>query len=266
MRSARSILSFIPRAVGKAVGMTRATAAGFAFAHRWKRTDAVPPATKPAADNPLRMFFEARHTGRGIWKWEHYFDIYHRHFAKFVGRDVQFVEIGIYSGGSLEMWKSYLGPQARIHGVDVEEATRVYDDGDTRVHIGDQADRAFWTQFRQDVPQLDIVVDDGGHTPEQQIVTLEELLPHLRPGGVFLCEDADGVHNAFIAYVAGLVNHLNTVDHKPGDLLATTPTAFQAAIYAVHFYPYVVVIERTDAPIQLFSAPKHGTEWQPFLK
>ncbi|MEO8336555.1 MAG: class I SAM-dependent methyltransferase [bacterium] len=265
MRSPRSILTFIPRAIGKAVSMTRAQAAGYAFARRWTRS--APSATPvTSVDNPLRAFFESRTTGRGIWKWEHYFDIYHRHFAKFVGREVTLVEIGIYSGGSLEMWKSYLGPQAHIHGVDVEAATRVYDDGDTRVHIGDQADRFFWQDFRRDVPLLDIVVDDGGHTPEQQIVTLEELLPHLRPGGVFLCEDTDGVHNEFIAYVSGLVNHFNTVDHKSGALLATTPTAFQRDIYAVHFYPYVVVIERTDGPVERLSAPKHGTEWQPFLK
>ncbi|MEO5816203.1 MAG: class I SAM-dependent methyltransferase [Gemmatimonadaceae bacterium] len=266
MRSARSILTFIPRALGKVAGMSRATAAGFAFARRWTRVDAAPTVRVERVENPLRAFFDARTTGRGIWKWEHYFDIYHRHFAKFVGRDVSLVEIGIYSGGSLEMWKDYLGPTATIHGVDVEEACRVYDDGQTRVHIGDQADRVFWQRFRKDVPQLDIVVDDGGHTPEQQIVTLEELLPHLKPGGVFLCEDADGVHNEFIAYVAGLVNHLNTVDHRTGTLLATTPTPFQKAIYAVHFYPYVVVIERTDVPVELFSAPKHGTKWQPFLK
>ena len=37
----------------------------------------------------------------------------------------------------------------------------------------------------------------AGHTPEQQIVTLEEMLPHLRPGGVYLCEDVHGIHHDF---------------------------------------------------------------------
>jgi hypothetical protein len=263
--SAFSKLTFIPRAARKVVRLTRATVAGHAFARRWKRVDVEPSVRGESTENALRTFFEARTTGRGIWKWEHYFDIYDRHFAKFVGRDVHLVEIGVYSGGSLDMWKSYLGERATIHGVDIEEACRVYDDGKTHIHIGDQADRAFWRQFRKDVPQLDIVVDDGGHEPTQQIVTLEELLPHLRPGGVFLCEDSDGVHNAFIAYVTSLVKHLNAVELRPGALLATTPTAFQRAIYAVHFYPYVVVIERTNVSVEQFSAPKHGTEWQPFL-
>jgi hypothetical protein len=241
-------------------------AAGYAFARRWRRADGPTLGLSDIpADNPLRAFFEARTTGRGVWKWEHYFDIYHRHFARFVGRDVQLVEIGVYGGGSLDMWKSYLGPQAKIHGVDIEASCRAYDDGDTRVHIGDQADRTFWQTFRESVPQLDIVIDDGGHTPLQQIVTLEELLPHLRPGGVFLCEDAHGIHHEFIAYVAGMVNSFNAADWLPGAVLTTKPTDFQRAIYAVHFYPWVVVIERTDAPVEQFSAPKHGTEWQPPL-
>jgi hypothetical protein len=59
--------------------------------------------------NPLRRFFEAHKRGHGIWKWNHYFEIYHRHFSKFRGREVHILEIGIYSGGSLEMWKDYFG-------------------------------------------------------------------------------------------------------------------------------------------------------------
>src|SRR5690242_2489204 len=95
-------------------------------------------------DNPLRAFFNARTEGHGIWKWDHYFDAYHRHFARFRGTEVHILEIGIYSGGSLEMWRNYFGPRCHVYGVDVEEACRRYEDAQTTVFIGDQADRAFW--------------------------------------------------------------------------------------------------------------------------
>src|SRR4051812_44526614 len=62
-----------------------------------------PAGADASMPNPLRAFFDARREGPGIWKWTHYFDIYHRHFARFVGREVHVLEIGIYSGGSLEM-------------------------------------------------------------------------------------------------------------------------------------------------------------------
>ncbi len=62
---------------------------------------------------------------------------------------------------------------------------------------------------RKTVPLVDIVIDDGGHLPEQQLVTLEELLPHVRPGGVYFCEDIHYNFNDFAAYVQGLSDNLN---------------------------------------------------------
>src|SRR5437016_1539396 len=62
--------------------------------------------------NALRTFFNNYEEGPGIWKWDHYFDIYDRHFAKFRGHDSYLLEIGVYSGGSLKMWRDYLGPKA----------------------------------------------------------------------------------------------------------------------------------------------------------
>lgn len=240
-----------------------AIVAGSTFARRWmERQDAS--GSSASAPNPLREFFESRTTGAGVWKWRHYFDIYHRHLAKFVGRDAHLLEIGIYSGGSLEMWRAYLGERCTIHGVDIAPECRVYERENVHISIGDQEDRAFWGRFRHATPLLDIVIDDGGHTPEQQIVTLEELLPHLRPGGVFLCEDVHGAHNRFASYASGLVGQLNRSEARAGEELAATPTPFQRAVYSIHFYPYVVVIERTDVPPAEFIAPKHGTEWQPF--
>src|SRR5690242_10419553 len=38
--------------------------------------------------NPLREFFDSRKQGPGIWKWNHYFDIYDRHFRRFRGQEV----------------------------------------------------------------------------------------------------------------------------------------------------------------------------------
>jgi SAM-dependent methyltransferase len=163
-------------------------------------TQASPPLDRDS--NPLRDFFEARQQGRGIWKWRHYFDIYHRHLQRFRGSSVALLEIGVYSGGSLDMWRDYFGPQAQIYGVDIEPACRAYESENVKIFIGDQSDRAFWRAFRERVQTLDIVIDDGGHLAEQQIVSLEELLSFLRPGGVYICEDIHRAHNAFMCISA----------------------------------------------------------------
>ena len=193
----------------------------------------------------------------------HYFDIYQRHFSKFVGKDVHVLEIGVYSGGSLEMWRDYFGPRSHIYGVDIENACKSYENEYTKIFIGDQADCKFWESFKKSVPMLDILIDDGGHQTEQQMVTLEEMLPHLRPGGVYLCEDIHGINNDFPGFMQGIIHNLNANERSksgPG----FSPIKFQEWIHSIHFYPYVTILEKSGKPLENLIAPKHGTEWQPY--
>jgi hypothetical protein len=216
--------------------------------------------------NPLKQYFDANNEGPGIWKWEHYFDIYHRHFQRFVGKDVNVLEIGIYSGGSLRMWKEYFGPGCRVFGVDIEPACKVYQDDGIDVLIGDQSDRQFWRRARSCLPPIDILIDDGGHQSDQQIITLEEMLPYMSPGSVYLCEDIHRSHNRFAAYINGLSNELNAY-HKIGaqGSLSSHNSRFQMDVHSIHIYPFAVVIEKAQQPVEKLVSPRHGTEWQPFL-
>lgn len=216
--------------------------------------------------NPLREHFDNITEGPGVWKWSHYFSIYHNHMEKFVGKKVTLAEIGVYSGGSMKMWRAYLGDQCHIHGVDIAEECRVYESENASIHIGDQEDRQFWSSFQAKIGTdgIDVLIDDGGHTPEQQIVTLEEMLPYLNLGGVYICEDITGTNHSFRAYVNALVNDMNSAARD--DSSGVRPTPLQQMIHSVHFYPYVVVIERhLNQPERLMTL-KHGTEWQPFLQ
>jgi Methyltransferase domain len=174
------------------------------------------------------------------------------------------LEIGIGGGGSMDMWRHYLGSRCELYGVDTDPECLKFDD--LTVFIGDQADRSFWARFRDVTPHFDIIIDDGGHTPEQQRVTLEELLPRLRQGGVYICEDVHGDRNAFLGYIYGLFRELFAFDLEwnEGDnerQHVSTATPLQSSISSIHLYPYVVVIERAEAPPTEFVAAKHGTEW-----
>ena len=263
----RVIAKVVSRTV-QAAARTKAAASGRAYAQAWRRDPAPVAAVseEPDSTNRLGAFFDERTAGRGIVKWRHYFEIYDRHLAKFVGEPTALLEIGIYAGGSLDLWRAYLGPGCELYGVDIDPYCTRFEEA--TVSVGDQADRAFWQTFRAETPPLDIVIDDGGHTVEQQRVTLEELLPHLRPGGVYICEDVHGDDNAFLGYVHGLSRGLFgydlTLDEaSPERVLSSPATAFQSAIHSVHVYPYVVVIERRDRPLTELVAAKHGTEWPP---
>jgi hypothetical protein len=243
------------------------TCSAYGFSRDYKDVVKETDGTVTPSLNPLWNYFQNHKEGHGIWKWEHYFDIYHRHLSHFTGKKVNVLEIGVYSGGSLEMWRSYFGEESRIYGVDIEDACKAYENDHVTIFIGDQADRSFWSTFRKSVEGIDIIIDDGGHAPEQQQITLEEMLPHLRPGGVYLCEDVHGAFNRFSGFATGLVNGLNGIDMIKGvDPPQSNVSRFQSSIHSIHFYPYMVVIEKhREAPDKL-SAPRHGTEWQPFFR
>ena len=142
---------------------------------------------KATSDEPgdLERFF--RHgVHRQIHKPPNYFPIYERHLERFRNRPVTMLEIGVSHGGSLQMWKSYLGPEAQIWGVDIDERCKALEEDQIAIRIGDQSDRSFLRELVSEMPEIDIVLDDGGHKMEQQIRSFEEIYPHLAETGVYL--------------------------------------------------------------------------------
>lgn len=188
----------------------------------------VPSREWVAEGGEFANFFKNRTTGRGIHKLTQYFPAYHRHFQKFIGKEVHIVEIGIQSGGSLEMWKAVFGPQAHVYGVDINKATQSYADAQTQIHIGSQEDPEFWEKFKKQVPRVDILIDDGGHTTQQQLVTLAQMLPHLSQNGVYMTEDI-------------LPTITNFWSQLPYDLL-------NMHAGSLHIYPWLFVAERDAVP------------------
>jgi hypothetical protein len=101
-------------------------------------------------------------------------------------------------------------------------------------------------------------------------VTLEELLPHVALGGVYLCEDVHARFNRFAAYVHGIVDRLNCVHSgtplpKPNEDSYYDVSPLQRHIHSIHFYPFVTVIEKHESEVERLVSSKRGTEWQPFL-
>ncbi|MFN0277455.1 MAG: class I SAM-dependent methyltransferase [Pyrinomonadaceae bacterium] len=239
---------------------------GREYSQSWKYCNAeVQPGNGTKHKNQLRAYFDANTEGNGIFKVLHYFEIYERHFKKFVGKEVHIAEVGVYSGGSLKMWKSYFGDKCKIYGIDIIEECKSYADENTTIFIGDQESRIFWQHFKKSVPRIDIFIDDGGHLAEQQIVTLEEILPFISPGGVYLCEDVSGSRLKLTAYMNGIQNELNHIEPHLADSVDLKTTPFQQQVYSIHQYPYVFVIEKQSEPINEFSAVKMGTIWNPIL-
>ncbi|HPP06685.1 MAG TPA: hypothetical protein PLW88_04900, partial [Syntrophorhabdaceae bacterium] len=135
-------------------------------------------------ENQLEQYF-LQNKGRLIHKWIHYFPIYERHFKQFRNKEINVLEIGVYQGGSLQMWKSYFGEKAKIYGVDINPACKSLEEENIKIYIGSQEDREFLRFLKKEIPLLHILIDDGGHTMRQQICTFEELYDHVVEDGVY---------------------------------------------------------------------------------
>jgi hypothetical protein len=211
----------------------------------------------PGGPNPLESYFEAHRQGPGIWKWRHYFDIYDRHLARFRGRPVRLVEVGVFGGGSIGMWREYFGPSLHIYGIDIDPSCRALEGEGVTIFIGDQSDPTFWEGFLANSPPIDIVLDDGGHTPAQQSVTLECLLPAMRPGGVYICEDIQGGFQPFHAFVDGLTHPLSAIGFAENAIAGPV----HAHVASVHRYPLLTVIEKPPAGPARFESVRHGSDF-----
>lgn len=118
-----------------------------------------------------------------------YFPAYARLFGHLRGAECTFVETGILDGGSLFMWRSWLGQKARIVGIDLNPEAKKWKSHGFEVYIGDQGDPNFWANILPQIGRIDAFLDDGGHQSFQQIVTVASVLEHSREQCVIAVED-----------------------------------------------------------------------------
>jgi hypothetical protein len=128
----------------------------------------------------------------GGHKWLHYFEIYDELFAPFLARPIRMLEIGVYQGGSLRMWRKVLHPQSLIVGIDIDPNCARFDSPgeQIRVRIGSQDDPAFLAAVAAEFGPFDIILDDGSHMCSHMIASFGHLfLPALAAHGLYIVED-----------------------------------------------------------------------------
>jgi len=166
------------------------------------------------------------------YKVSNYFKIYEELFGHLRGTECTFIEIGVLNGGSLFMWKNWLGEKARIIGVDLNPAAKKWEAAGFEIHIGDQGSTEFWVEFFGKIGHFDALLDDGGHQSFQQIVTLEAALAAARRKCVIVIEDTCA---NFLAEFSGHGQHsfLEYAKASSDVLLAKTSTFFPGQFPAI---------------------------------
>ena len=202
------------------------------------------------------IFFSGR--GRRIHKWVHYLPTYERYFSAWQGKAPRFLEIGVFGGGSLDMWREYFGADAIIYGIDINSECAGLATPPTQIRIGSQDDSGFLKSIVAEMGGVDLILDDGSHIGKHQRKSFQTLFPLLTEGGVYMIEDT---HTSYWPRYSGgyrwrgtaiefgkrIVDDMHGWYHHRRML-----TEARDQVGAIHFHDSIIVVEK-----QARARPKH---------
>jgi hypothetical protein len=181
-------------------------------------------------------------------KYTSYFSTYDMIFSNYRNKKIIFVEIGVFDGGSLFMWRDFFGPKAEIIGIDLNPAAKKWEKFGFKIYIGNQADPSFIKKVFKKIGPIDILLDDGGHTNHQQIITLANSIGFIKENGLIVIEDCHTSYMSrygnpskfsFISYAKKTIDDINQRFFIDESLFSD----IQKNIFSVSFYESIVVFK-----------------------
>lgn len=216
----------------------------------------------------LHRYF-LNNSDKRLHKWIHYFDIYERHFQRFVYKKPVILEIGVAGGGSLQMWKEYFGEGSKVIGIDIDPKCKQFEDDNIEVFIGSQDDPNVINAIAEKYPSLDIVLDDGSHIMQHMKKSFELIYEQVSDNGVYMVEDTHTCYwesyggglradHSFIEFAKSKIDEINAV-HTRGKVPVSL---FTQSTDSVIFYDSVVVFEKRKQGTRqaLITAPMQQHE------
>ena len=218
-----------------------------------------------ATDTPENELFDIFSADTNVHKWHHYFDIYVKHFEAYRNRPIRMLEIGVFRGGSLRMWKEYFHPDSTIVGIDIDKSCKDHEIADKKVfvRIGSQADPKFLAEVNEEFGPFDIILDDGSHKTHHQNISFGALFrASLKDGGCYMVEDVHSNYwlktidseDTFIDLSKQMVDTLHEpyfdrteASFRPGhaDAVSEMSVSYLAAnIHSIAFYDSIVVFDK----------------------
>jgi FtsJ-like methyltransferase len=116
--------------------------------------------------------------------------VYGRMLTEFRHQPIALLELGVYRGASLRIWRDYF-PRSAIVGIDIEPI-RLPDLPNVHIVQGDQADPETLDRATAAIggSQFDIIIDDASHVGVKSKGSFAHLFIHgLKPSGLYFVED-----------------------------------------------------------------------------
>jgi cephalosporin hydroxylase len=108
------------------------------------------------------------------------------------------LEVGIYNGGSIKLWKDYF-VNAQVHALDILHSDKIWEKikNDERITLYTSSDayndKIFTTNFLDTGLKFDFMLDDGPHTLDSMIKFIKLYSQIMTDKGILIIEDVQRI-------------------------------------------------------------------------
>ena len=184
-----------------------------------------------------------------------YLEHYQTHLGGLRDEEFNLLEIGIYQGASLRMFRDYFH-KARIVGLDIKEVDLSAERRIT-TYQGSQADPAVLQKINSEVGPFQVVIDDGSHRMQHVRKSFEILFPLLEDGGWYVIEDLStsywerygggipGKKGTAIGMIKQLIDGINWDSWLAQN---DRPSYTDAWVSSIHLYHNICFLQKSANP------------------
>jgi len=192
---------------------------------------------------------------------------------------VRVLEIGVQSGGSTRVWKRYFRGTLAYVGLDIDPRCKMFQSVEEGINIviGSQLDKKVLADVCTKYGPFDLVVDDGGHTNQMMVTSLNTLWNCMKDDGVYVIEDlhALNVGPSFLRTGEKTIFHEMAMwmklrspmdDYKNYDKLSKHPSfhlkklAFYDSILFLHYADMITKLGRFMVGDHWLKGNRHSNE------
>jgi len=180
----------------------------------------------------LTYIYENYKANPGFHHWLEYAAHYDFHLPILISKfpkskTIKMLEIGVQSGGSMEVWKSYFSSRSFYYvGMDINKHCKKFEDisRNISIEIGNQLSRENLLQICRKYGPFDFIVDDGGHTSKMMRTSLNTL---------FLSDSCMSKHSLYV-----IEDMCTMVYTKFSEKDSDIPSIVSEIFRKMHFYWY----------------------------
>ena len=199
------------------------------------------------------------------------------------GRRVKLLEIGVQSGGSINVWTEFFNGKMDYIGIDINPKCTMFANPEMRriVEIGSQRDPQFLKSICVRYGPFDVVIDDGSHLTADILTSLFHLWGCLNDKAVYAIEDLHSM--SLLKGLDGMLVQGRDFYDVLGRILRRTSSycndikSFESQNFPPHdkFSGHIRELRHYDSlsffhfslsPMPQLRRFKKGSQWIPYLR